>query len=116
MIKFKIVNASANKAERIFVDGQKDEMWQVSIRADIMNPENIKSTKHNKVMPIASKFFKKIREDIGVKTEQLKVGPHVFSKNSWTCTFNVICRDNEEETLHYMVWYISSCKTREYEI
>jgi hypothetical protein len=125
MIKFKITRALANKAVRHNATGPtpiekkpNDDIWNVHICAKILNAEDLKSKKHNKIMPIASKFYKKVRDDIGVKTEQLVISPEIFRSptDTWICNFNVIIEDNEEETLHYMVWWISSCVGRIYEV
>jgi hypothetical protein len=121
MIRFRIIRASASKAVLYHATGPEpiekkdnEDIWRVYIGAELLNPEDLKSTKHNKIMPIASTFYKNLREDIGIKTEQLSVGPYWLKKNNWDCNFNVKYSENEEEAIHYMVWYISSCLGREY--
>lgn len=114
MIVFKITEAHADKHN----SPDDGDYWDVIIHAVMKNYEDIQSTKHNKIMPIASKFFKTVREEIGIKSGQLSVFPNVISskKDKWSCRFPVYYKDNEEETVHYMIWWLSSCKGREYDV
>jgi len=116
---FKIQNATAKLVNRA---GTIDR-WQIYICVEFLDIENQGSKKHNKIMSKVSKFMMHLmKNEIGINCTMSSVGPAVYSyknsddKHSWFGKFDVFSADNNDEQIGYMIWWLSSCKGREFEI
>jgi len=103
----KIISARANK---------RDNTWTIHVSFEILDVL-IHKKKHNRVMQYASKFFQYIiKKELELDQYLLEnVYPiHCRSNKEWSCDITLEIDKNSEEKIHYMIWWIHSCKGREF--
>lgn len=122
-MKFKIYSATAKMGGGML--GTLDR-WHVVIIADFLDKDKEPTQKYSRLMGRVSRFMQHLmKNEIGVKYELYSIAPTLWDRtnglslpngNYWYGDFYVLFKDNTDEQISYMMYWLTTCKDREFEI